>query len=673
MLGLLLALSAASELHAADIAPYYLTDIADSRTALTISVGGRETTLYTESHALLIGEVNYDQWKHLTAIPKELEDLTKALERQHFKVELHFDLKSDELPQVIDSFMRRRATVTDSRIFVYVSAHGDSRDEGRPLGYILPIDAPKDGTAKNELSSKALSMQMFAAWAQFPDPRHMMFIFDACFSGAFFGARGIFVSPATIVDPNSKPDTQGFTIGADGQLVPPEVPKANGIESSDYVYSQGPRSRGRQFLSAGDSNQTVPGTSIIAQLVTKILDDKVAKVQLNTDYWISGEELGIWVQRHAGGLAKSLFQVSLPPDPVYGRLPDDLYIQGDILFYRNGSDGPVVLTKEDEDLWQRAIARPVEAKDILTKTIMTKESAANRKVAELKGHATELTSKASEFQSLVSKQAAEIKQLNERVAILKRRSDEADKAANALMKKADALAQIKDPFGNKIFGPQANAVEAQARALGSDARKIKNQVNTASQARAKATGRLKTLVSEQSQLEESAQLAIREVTVAADTVRKLQDEKAKILTSATSSSEMINEAVKAALPDTSALLTPSQESLLSDTIEKLSSNDTVIRRQARVDLRNFIAELNPKQQDSVIHLLLTQFGEKSYRFQLGVSKALGEITPNLRLGEKDLLLKELATAQERKAGKDATLAPLLKSAFAKIKAASSND
>lgn len=129
---------------AEDIKPWYSTAIDDDKSALSISIDGNRQTLYAESHALLIGEVNYTEWPRLVAIPGELALLTKALERQHFKVDVYFDLTSETMMQVIDQFIKTRGAVSESRLLIYIAAHGYSRDiRGRRLGYLLPIDTPK--------------------------------------------------------------------------------------------------------------------------------------------------------------------------------------------------------------------------------------------------------------------------------------------------------------------------------------------------------------------------------------------------------------------------------------------------------------------------------------------------------------------------------------------------
>ncbi|TAY14025.1 caspase family protein [Rhizobium leguminosarum] len=419
--------------------PWYQTQIDEDMTSLVVKTSEGEQTIYTESHALLIGEVNYSAWPHLTAVPSELANLTKALERQHFKVELYFDLNSNDLMQVVDSFVRRKATIQDSRVFVYIAAHGESRDEGTPLGYLLPIDAVEQDAPKTDMAAKALSMLMFSAWAQSPDPRHMLFVFDSCFSGAFFGNRGQAVAPGPIGKTTGTPNAEGFAIGPDGKLVPPP-PDNDGLESSDYALSGQPMSRGRQFLAAGDTSDTVPGKSVIAQLISEILDDKVSRAQMNADYWTTGDELGYWIERHAGAITRSLLKVPEPPNPVFGRIPDDgqrLYTKGDMIFSRlDVPDSPLVKSFESE--WEKAIARTIDVAPVLVGNALAAEQKANAQVAELSRAASQqraaadaLQTKLDESTGLESGESEVFKQLQSFKELAKASEAQAKMAADA--------------------------------------------------------------------------------------------------------------------------------------------------------------------------------------------------------------------------------------------------
>src|SRR5262249_51584517 len=128
------------------------------------------------------------------------------------------------------------------------------------------------------------------------------------------------------------------------------------------------RRPGRQFLAAGDSNETVPGKSLLARLIVGILDDKIN--QVSTDYWTTGDMIGNWIKERAPSLSRAFMGVEFPPTPVYGRLPkDDLYQQGDIAFWRRDQEGiPLLVETADEVAWQAALERPIPTEIITQRT-----------------------------------------------------------------------------------------------------------------------------------------------------------------------------------------------------------------------------------------------------------------------------------------------------------------
>jgi hypothetical protein len=234
--------------------PWYTTDIDDTYTELKIKTTGDDNfKLYDRSYALLIGEVNYTKWPRLTTIPGELASLTKALERQRFKVTTYFDLTSEAMIAAIDQFIRTRGATLNSRIVIYISAHGFTMDPNLTrVGYILPIDTPKEDSDPSEIAGKAVPMTMFAAWAQTPFPRHMFFFFDACFSGAFFGYQGSLRQIGQTPQTNWALSAEGLTLDKNGQIIYPP-PERNGIESSSHIFDYGLLD-GSSWLPATQSN-----------------------------------------------------------------------------------------------------------------------------------------------------------------------------------------------------------------------------------------------------------------------------------------------------------------------------------------------------------------------------------------------------------------------------------
>jgi len=330
-LGLLLGLAIASAAAEPAPKPWYVSPIspADTKMRAIHPTDENVYTLYSESHAILIGQVEYAYWPDLQKSRGHILELRDALEKHRFKVEVYFDLDSDSLPSVMDSFMRRRATVVDSRIFVFVSGHGWERTPlDRPTGYLLPVDAPLESRDnKQQLASKALAMPYFAAWARLPDPRHMLFVFDACFSGSFFGRPN---SSAPL--PEGRADEALITTIRLAAKAAKRAPLAHGPEADDYIFQPQPMGKGRQFLTAGSQGEVVPEDSVFTQLlIDSLAGHNGGEGHLNFDHWLTAGELGGWLGQNTRRLYRGKSNAA---SPVFAALRDENYEAGDMVFTR---------------------------------------------------------------------------------------------------------------------------------------------------------------------------------------------------------------------------------------------------------------------------------------------------------------------------------------------------
>ncbi|MCB5205120.1 caspase family protein [Neorhizobium sp. T786] len=329
--------------------PYYETKVSDVSTELAVpGRDGESVTVYSESHALLIGEVNYEGgYRPLVEIPGEIKDLTTALERHRFKVKVYFDLRAGELVSVIDKFMRTYGSRPDARIIVYLSGHGYTRNSFTPpIGYFLPVDAAKSGPP-HQIAASAIPLDYFSAWARVPDARHILFVFDACFSGAFFG---YYDDAAPVLAMRNDPSA-------------PAPPRTFGIESNDFAISPVPLKPGRQFISAGQAGQRVPEKSLLTRLLINMLNDKNTKALTTFSRWITAEDMGFWLQKNGELYAASIGQGGLAPRPIYGRLPgEQKYQQGNMVFDRIPLDPAV------ETAWSQLSDEPFQTITIVARS-----------------------------------------------------------------------------------------------------------------------------------------------------------------------------------------------------------------------------------------------------------------------------------------------------------------
>jgi hypothetical protein len=297
--------------------PDYVSSIRAEDTGLKAEdSNGVSHDLYTQSHALLIGQSQYAHWPRLRLRP-EIDALRAALEENNFKVEVHHDLGAEDLLRVVNTFVRSRGAIRNARIFVYFGGHGWTRDvETTPMGFLIPVDAPLPGPDQNSqrFLEMALPMTLFEAYARVPDARHMLFVFDSCFSGSIFGNRGV------------TPDLRIEVRGREDRVE---------ARPASYVFSQRTTLRpARQFFAAGSAGQTVPEKSVFTDLMTQVLRGERPEADGNRDGFVTGHELDVY-------LTRAVVEAHNDPNrqnPRAGYVNDRLFNIGDFIF-RPPSDG----------------------------------------------------------------------------------------------------------------------------------------------------------------------------------------------------------------------------------------------------------------------------------------------------------------------------------------------
>lgn len=230
-----------------------------------VSSPSQQSELYKESHALVIGNSEYQFWDKLIGVKADVPEVTKALQEQGFTVETETNLTSANLKARVEKFINDYGFQRDSRLLIYFAGHGTTYqipDEDREVGYIVPVDTPRlpVGTKVSEQAEaaflrKAISMDTFDGWAKNVKSRHALFVFDSCFSGRFVPRSEI--RPSEIVkDALSKPTRQFLTSGAANQTA---------SDNSEFrkAFVQGLR---------GDADSTEDGFVTVTELAIFVRD-----------------------------------------------------------------------------------------------------------------------------------------------------------------------------------------------------------------------------------------------------------------------------------------------------------------------------------------------------------------------------------------------------------------
>jgi len=249
----------------------------------------QEIKMYEGRYALIIGESDYQYWQKLPGPKTDVEEVKKVFEEQGFnKVETDFDLPGEKLKARFEKFINDYGmNQPDNLLVIYFAGHGAtlrSSDKKRNIGYIVPVDAPLV-EIESEFRKKGITMDSIETYARNIQTKHVLFIFDSCFSGALLASRGASLPPA---------------IG-------------------EYL-----RQPTRQFITSGAANQTVPDVSTFRQWFVRGIR---GEADLTTDGYVTGSELAKFITENVTNNTRGA------QTPQYGTLPDSELKGGDVVFF----------------------------------------------------------------------------------------------------------------------------------------------------------------------------------------------------------------------------------------------------------------------------------------------------------------------------------------------------
>ena len=258
----------------------------------------QQVGLYQASYALVIGVSNYTAgWPDLPSVVGESQQVAQALEENGFQVQRVLDPDYDQLKQSLEQFIDQYGYEGENRLLIFFSGHGHSRKEG-DKGYLVPTDAPDPTKDEKGFLRRAITMDQVQTWSRQMEAKHVLFLFDSCFSGTIFRAKSL-----------------------------PSVPPHITAETSKSV---------RQYISAGEAGQEVPAKSVFTPLFIKALK---GEGDLSGDGYITGTELGLYLREQVSYYSRQ------GQRPQYGKIREMELDQGDFVFEvwraREGKGGMV--------------------------------------------------------------------------------------------------------------------------------------------------------------------------------------------------------------------------------------------------------------------------------------------------------------------------------------------
>ncbi len=258
-----------------------------------VGESGETIPLYKDYHALVVGVSEYDHWPNLRGPVRDAEEVAGVLDDFGMNVTLMKNPASDELKNALNDLAYQKGRKEDRAILFFFSGHGETETliTGEKLGYIAPRDCPMLEVDRNGFNARAISMKMIETYALKIRSRHVLMVFDSCFSGSIFPAlKGV---PAAISDKINNPV--------------------------------------RQFITAGAENEPVPDDGLFKSYFIKGVR---GEADLIRDGYITGSELGLYLQDKVIAGSKGL------QHPQIGRIMHPKLTGGDFIFAKAAPHPP---------------------------------------------------------------------------------------------------------------------------------------------------------------------------------------------------------------------------------------------------------------------------------------------------------------------------------------------
>ena len=261
-----------------------------TRRGMKISVrtsAGEHIELYNASYALVIGNGNYTNgWDPLPGALQDVKEVAETLKTHDFNVTLKTDLTADEFEDAFLTFVLEHGADENNRLLFYYAGHGYTLPlaNAQERGYLVMVDAPEPDTDKLGFVRESVNMETLVGESKAILARHVLFLFDSCFSGTILNARDR-------VRPESISDNIRYPV--------------------------------RQFITAGRANEPVPDRSVFKTAFLDLIEGRANEPF--RDGYITGAELGLYLKNQV-----PIYNAA--QHPQYGKIQDPKLDKGDFVF-----------------------------------------------------------------------------------------------------------------------------------------------------------------------------------------------------------------------------------------------------------------------------------------------------------------------------------------------------
>ncbi len=273
--------------------PVFLLIVPDTSHSITrgmcgikvLSKEGKNIELYQDYHALVVGISNYERWPKLPNAIEDAKEVAARLEELGFKVKLVLDPTSREMKTALSEMVYEMGGQENRAVLFYYAGHGETETlaDKTKMGYIIPKDCPILKKNPKGFSTYAISMRDLESVSLRIKAKHVLMLFDSCFSGSLFNLV---------------------------RAVPHDITEKSALHV-------------RQYITAGREDENVPDKSMFKRC---FLIGLTGDADLTGDGYITGSELGMYLSDRVVNYTHRR------QHPQYGKINNPDLDRGDFIF-----------------------------------------------------------------------------------------------------------------------------------------------------------------------------------------------------------------------------------------------------------------------------------------------------------------------------------------------------
>jgi len=199
---------------------YTTSSLSTTRGIRVTAKEGQSLYLYKSYHALVVGVSNYERWPKLPHAVNDAKEVAAKLNGMGFEVKLLLDPTAREMRTAMRKMVYEMGREENRALIFYYAGHGETEAlaDKTKMGYIIPKDCPLLGKDPMGFATHAISMRDIESASLRIKAKHLLMLFDSCFSGSLFAlVRAV---PHDITDKSVLPVRQYITAGREDEQVP---------------------------------------------------------------------------------------------------------------------------------------------------------------------------------------------------------------------------------------------------------------------------------------------------------------------------------------------------------------------------------------------------------------------------------------------------------------------